>query len=212
MKPGTVHLARMACALALTSLGVTPLAAAPLDVSREACMVRLLKPGSQVELAAMICDQQIYLSPAAMEAIRQERLRRDEQQIADEQEQEKAFQAWLLQHPGATRSQWLNERATAASQRFAAIAARVKQQRQLEAQAQRAQRAAALRWQRQQAQREWACWKRRYDLYQQGHKKAFQPNYADTTLEVSCQSAQSSLQPTPWNLLLSEFAASTQPQ
>lgn len=80
--------------------------ARPLDVSREACLQRLLRPGARADLVTMICDTQVYLTPE-QRAAAAERSRNDkEATISHDAAMEQEFRQWLRTIPRGTRQEW----------------------------------------------------------------------------------------------------------
>ncbi len=78
----------------------------PLDVSREACMRRLLEPGPRPDLATMISDAQVYILPEQRVA-EDERIRNDQEAInSHKAAMELEFRQWERTNPRGTSHAW----------------------------------------------------------------------------------------------------------
>jgi len=80
--------------------------ARPLDVSREACLQRLLRPGARPDLVTMICDAQVYLTPEQRAAAAERSRNNIEASISRDVAMEQEFRQWLRTFPRGTRQEW----------------------------------------------------------------------------------------------------------
>ena len=83
-------------------------AAKPLDVSYQACLRRLNKPGAIPEMAALICGAVPYANQPS-QSDREHRQFVEHAQISIEAQRELAYRLWLRAHPTGTHRQWLDE-------------------------------------------------------------------------------------------------------